>query len=306
MYVYADVLMALNWIMNIVILLGACKITGIAPRMVRLSISAGIGALIALGMLWPYGAFLRLAWVKILVSCLMAAVAFYPLPWRRWPVVLSVFYLMSFTLGGLVLAMLYFADTSTYLTDGVFTVHHASWAVFLSAAVILACLGHWTWGRLAARRWQPKFVMPINIFLSGKSVRILALMDSGNALKDPISHMPVVVVEYACLRPLLPPEVCALFDITAEEAWLDSLQDLPHEWVSRLHILPYSSLGRKGGLIIGFRPDCLTIEEKGNILQCPAAIIGIHAGKFAGNGEYGALLHPALVHGAVICNKEAS
>lgn len=306
MYVYADILLALNWIMNVAILLGTCKIAGATPRLVRVCVSAGLGALLALVMLLPDGAFMRWPGAKILISFMMVAIAFYPLPCRRWPVVLAVFYLTSFTLGGLVLAMLYFMDASTYLTNGVFTMRHASWVTILSAAVILCLLGHWTWGRLARRRWQPKFIMPIRIYLAGKDVRILALMDSGNCLKDPISHLPVVVAEYASIRPILPPDVSVLFDKTEEEAWLDLLHDLPHEWVSRLHIVPYSSLGNKGGLIIGFRPDYLTMEEKGGeLIHCTAVIIGICNRKLASQCEYSALLHPELVHNA-ITNKEAS
>lgn len=305
MYVYADILVALNWIMNVVILLGTSKITGVTPRFSRICVSAGLGSLLALMMLFPYGAFMRWPGVKIFISFMMVAIAFYPLPYRRWPVILATFYLTSFMSGGLVLAMLYFMDASTYLTNGVFTMQHASWVTVVSAAVILCFLGHWTWGRLAGRRWQPKFIMPIRIYLAEKNVQILALIDSGNCLKDPISHMPVVVVEYTSLKPILPPVVCTLLDKTAEEAWLELLQDFPHDWVSRLHIVPYSSLGHKGGLIIGFRPDYLTIEEKaGETAQCAAVIIGICKRKFA--GEYSALLHPELVHNAIICNKEAS
>lgn len=306
MYVYADVLVALNWMMNAAILLGTSKITGLTPRLVRVSVSAGLGALMPLVMLFPYGTFMRWPQVKILVSFIMVAIAFSPLPWRRWPVILSVFYLTSFMLGGLVLSMLYFMDASTYLTNGVFTMQHASWVTFLSAAAILFCLGHWTWGRLASRLWQPKFIMPIRIYLTGKNIQMMALMDSGNCLKDPISHMPVVIAEYTALKTILPPDVCALFDKTAEEDWLGLLPYLPHDWVARMHIVPYSSLGRKGGLIVGFRPDCMVIEDNGATVQCTAAIIGMCNRKLAGQGEYCALLHPELVHGVDNCNKEAS
>lgn len=307
MYVYVDTLVALNWIMNVVILLGTSKMTGVTPRLARISLSAGLGALASLVMFLPYGIFMRWPWVKVLVSLIMVAIAFQPLPWRRWPVILSIFYLISFMLGGLVLAMLYFMDTSTYITNGVFTMQHASWITLVSAAVILCCLGHWAWGKLASRRWQPKFIMPIRIYLHGKNVRILALMDSGNCLKDPISHMPVVIAEYTSLKPVLPADVCSFFDETAEDNWLELLHKLPYEWVSRLHIVPYSSLGRKGGLVIGFRPDYLTIEEQGGeAAQCTSVIIGIYNRKLASQGDYSALLHPELVHGTINCNKEAS
>lgn len=307
MYVYADILVVLNWVMNVVILLGTSKMIGVTPRLLRIAVSAGLGALVSLIMILPYGTFMRWPWVKILVSLMMVAIAFHPLPLRRWPVIMSIFYFTSFMLGGLVLAMLYFMDASSYLTNGVFTMQHASWITLVSAAIILGCLGHWTWGRLASRRWQPKFIMSIRIYLNGKNVQIMALMDSGNCLKDPISHMPVVIAEYASLKPILPPDVCSLLDERSEDDWLELLHKMPHEWVSRLHIVPYSSLGRKGALVIGFRPDCLTIEEQGGeATQFTAVIIGICNRKLTSQGDYSALLHPELVHGTINCNKEAS
>lgn len=306
MYVYADTLVAINWIMNTVILLGTGKIAGITLRLGKVLISAALGALMPLFMLFPDGAFMRWPWIKILVSFLMVAIVFYPVPWRRWPFIMAIFYLASFLLGGLVLAMLYFADAATYLTNGVFTMLPASWGTLVSAAAVFCWLGYWTWGRLANRRWQPKFIMPIRIYLAGKNVQIPALMDSGNCLKDPISQLPVVVAEYAALRPIIPPAVCDLLDKTKEEGWLELLQDLPYDWVSRLHIVPYSSLGIKGGLLIGFRPDCLVIEENQEIIKSTAVIIGICNGKLGSQGDYKALLHPELAHGAINCNKEAS
>ncbi|MEM5769069.1 MAG: sigma-E processing peptidase SpoIIGA [Bacillota bacterium] len=304
MYVYADILVALNWMMNTAILIGTSKIAGITPRPVRIAISAGAGALASLLMLLPQGVFLNSPWVKVMLSLVMLCIAFYPLPTHRWPVTLAVFYLTSFTLGGLVLALLYFFDASSYLTNGVFHMQHASWFTFLSAALILCGIGHWTWGRLSKRLWQPKLIIPVRIYLAGRNVQIAALIDSGNCLKEPISHAPVVIAEYAALKPLLSPEVCALLDKTAEESWLELLHTFPPDWLSRLHIIPYSSLGRKGGLIIGFRPDYLVLEQPNGPKQCTPVIIGLSKRKLA--DDYRALLHPELVHGESKRKKEAS
>lgn len=306
MYVYADMLVLLNFFMNTIILLGTAQIVGVSLRWRRVIGSALFGALVSLAMLLPQGAFLKLPLSKLMLSLLMVGMVFYPVSWRRWPLVFSVFYLVSFILGGTVLAAFYFMDTSSYLTNGVFTTQHASWVTLISAVVVLIVWGHWLWGRLSTRLWQQKYIVPIQIGMSGRLVRISALMDSGNCLRDPISRIPVAVAEYNHIKALLPMEVSALLDGVAEEEWINLLQRLPSEMAARLHIIPFSSIGRQRGLLIGFRPDFLEIEEDGCKRRISAVIVAMCHRHLSNRGEYHALLHPEIIHNALEQQKEAS
>lgn len=306
MYIYADILVLLNLFMNAVIFLATGKVAGIALNWKRIMCGSLCGALITIAMFLPVGTILRLPLVKIIVSIFLVGLVFYPIPWRRLPLVFSVFYLVSFMLGGLILAMLYFMDASSYVTNGVFTSQHASWVTLGSGAVVLLIWGHWLWGHLSTRLWQQKYVLTVKIHMSGKFIQLTALMDSGNSLRDPISRIPVAIAEYAYVKSLLPMELSTLFDKSAEEDWVDIMQHLPYEIVSRLHIIPFSSVGRNQGLLIGFKPDFLEFEENGNEKFISTVIVGMCKGRLSGQGEYHALLHPELVHGAINHKKEAS
>jgi stage II sporulation protein GA (sporulation sigma-E factor processing peptidase) len=297
-YVYADILIVLNLLMNTVIFWGTGLIVGIRPRWGRILGGAFVGALVSVIMLLPIGSFLRWSTIKVLVSILMVGIVFYPIAWRRLPFILAVFYLMSFMLGGTALALLYFMDASTYLTNGIFIMQHASWITVISAVVLMGCIGYWAWGRLSTRLWQKQYYIPVRIWFSGRSEQVLALMDSGNCLRDPISRTPVMVVEYARIKSLLPAEVCRVLNTTAEDNWLDVVSEMPDEWVARLHIIPFSSIGKKRGLLIGFRPDYVEVEENGATKQNAAVIVGICNRNLSRQGEYHALLHPELVHRA--------
>lgn len=306
MYVYADILVLLNLFMNAVIFLGTARIVGVSLRWGRIIGGSLLGAMITIVMLMPYGAFLRWPLCKVLVSLVMVSMVFYPMPRRRWLLIFSVFYLMSFVLGGTVLAMLYFMDASSYMTNGVFSLHHATWVTIVAGAVIILIWGQWVWGRLSIRLWQQKYIVSIQIFMSDKHIQVPALMDSGNCLRDPISRIPVMVIEYNCVKTLLPSELSALLDDTEEEDWLSILQYLPHEIVSRIHIIPFSSVGRKQGLLLGFRPDFLELEENGEKKRVSPVIVGMCQGCLSKQGEYRALLHPELGNNVENQKKEAS
>jgi stage II sporulation protein GA (sporulation sigma-E factor processing peptidase) len=291
--------------MNAVIFLGTARIVGVSLRWGRIIGGSLLGAMITIATLLPYGAFLRWPLVKVLISLLLVGMVFYPVPRRRWSLILLVFYLVSFVLGGIVLASLYFMDASSYLTNGVFLLQPL-WVTVIAGAVVLLIWGHWVWGRLATRLWQKKYVVSVRIFMSGKHIQVSSLMDSGNSLRDPISRIPVVVIEYTCVKPLLPVELSALLDDAEEEDWLSVLQHLPYEIVSRLHIIPFSSIGRKQGLLLGFRPDFLEIEENGEKKRVSTVIVGMCHGHLSKQGEYHALLHPELIQHDINHEKEAS
>jgi stage II sporulation protein GA (sporulation sigma-E factor processing peptidase) len=298
-YVYADILIAINLFMNAVILWGTCLVTGVQVRWLRVMAGALLGAIVSVFMLLPIGAFLRLPISKLLLSFMMLGVVFYPLAWRRWTLVCAVFYLASFVIGGTALALLYFFDASTILTNGVFSLLHASWLTVLSAGVVIAVVGRWVWGRLAVRLWQGSYFLPVSVVVNDRVEQITALLDSGNSLRDPISRMPVMIADYSSVKSLLPEEFRHRLDQTAEGEWINLLQFLPDDWVARFHLVPYSSVGRRNGLLLGFRPDYVEVESNGRKQQNKGVIIGLSRKNISSRGDYHALLHPELVREAV-------
>ena len=65
---------------------------------------------------------------------------------------------------------------------------------------------------------------------------------------------------------------------------------IKNEYISRLKIIPFSSLGKQNGMLLGIKPEKLEVindqfeEEKNN------AIIGIYNKSLTKRGEYKALI----------------
>ena len=117
-----------------------------------------------------------------------------------------------------------------------------------------------------------------------------ALLDTGNALCEPFSGAPVIVAEYEKLLPILPEalkEACQLGETAVEQISDERIR-------GRIRVIPFSSLGKEHGMLIGFRPDKAWLLENEKILDAGAVVIGIYTRNLARDRSYGALLPPQL------------
>ena len=53
-----------------------------------------------------------------------------------------------------------------------------------------------------------KLFVPVSIFIGGKKLDLKALVDTGNSLHDPLSNLPVVIVELDSIKEMLPQNFC--------------------------------------------------------------------------------------------------
>lgn len=125
----------------------------------------------------------------------------------------------------------------------------------------------------------------IKIIINSKSAYTEAIIDTGNFLKEPISKVPVIVVEKQVLSELIPNYILDNLDkiINGENVKLD-------EYISKIRLIPFSSLGRENGILLGIKVDKVLIEteEKTSILD--NIIVGIYNGVLSKTGKYRALI----------------
>lgn len=123
--------------------------------------------------------------------------------------------------------------------------------------------------------------------INGKKVNIHAIIDSGNLLKDPITGASVIVVERAKLEEIIEKEI------------LDNLQNIlagnykgldKEEYISKFRLIPFSSLGKQNGMLIGFKPDFAEVEIDGINRKLENIVIGIYEKSITKNHEYTGLV----------------
>lgn len=296
--VYLDQVFFGNLVMNYAILWAAARLSRTPAGKGRLAAGAALGASYALALFIPGNTFLLSIWFKTAVSVIIIAVTFAPLHPKKFLACLGCFYLSSFALGGLTFGMIF------YMHSGRITSYSGVGSVIAEhfwPGILLGLGAFWVAGKgldalLKKGFFENLFKMALLIKSGGEQVKVEALLDTGNQLKDPMTRQPVVVVEYAVLKPLLPAEVQAGFERDGEpDVWgiLGSLGE--NCLASRFSVIPFQSLGRVNGLMVGFRPDQVLIERQERQVRVGRVVIAIYHKRLDSDGSYHALLSPDLL-----------
>ncbi len=291
--IYGELLFVENLIINYFILELSSKICGAAATKRRLIIGAVVGAIYSFVFFIPTMHFLYSTMMKILFSCFIIVITFSPNHFRFFSKLLVSFYGSSFALGGLILAGLYFTDMNGLLKNNIFYIRDLSYL----KVIVLACCGYFMMIYLAKlfrkRILKNELYAKIQIEVDGKKTTVKGIIDTANFLTDPISKMPVIVIEYAVLKDFLP-EVFQ--DILTDGIVLNEIPENIYEigWGRRLRFIPYTSLGAKNGMLIGIKPDAVCIQKDQRSYSNNSIIIGIYDGSI-GNEDYSALLHPDIL-----------
>lgn len=274
--IYADDMFLLNLIINYFIILSTVKLCALPLTRKRFALGAAVGALYSVLLLLPGFYPLALPPVKLLLGALITWLSFACR--GRFLKLYIAFMAVSATFGGGVIAVSLLSGGSWQ--DGLY-INVSMKVLLLSFA---ACYFALTliFNRIAEKRSSEK--TSVHLSLLGTTVKFQALYDTGNRLFDPLSGLPVMVVEAGCLAALFSAENLAALNSGAAEfiAGLDSQPLLR----SRFRLVPYSSVGIKQSLLPVFRPDELVIN--GNTEK--NLLVGISPNTLSDFGDFSALI----------------
>lgn len=125
----------------------------------------------------------------------------------------------------------------------------------------------------------------IKVNINSKYVYINAIIDTGNFLREPITKTPVIVVEKSALLNIIPDYISNNLDkiINGEDIDLK-------KYTSKIRIIPFTSLGKENGILLGLKADNVLVEMEENNINISNVIIGIYNGNLSKNGKYKALI----------------
>jgi stage II sporulation protein GA (sporulation sigma-E factor processing peptidase) len=114
-------------------------------------------------------------------------------------------------------------------------------------------------------------------------------LDTGNGLRDPLSQRPVVVAEYELLKECFPDDCkLAMKNFRDDNDILQALSK--SSWANRIRVIPFSSIGKKNGLMVGLRCDEIIVDPgKTNILY-KNLVVGIYMDKLSAKDNYQLLI----------------
>ncbi|QQY80545.1 stage II sporulation protein GA (sporulation sigma-E factor processing peptidase) [Keratinibaculum paraultunense] len=297
MYVYAEYLLIENIIINYIILYVTKKITKSKTANIRLFISALIGSIYTLVAFFPSLQFMGKMIIKLSISILMIIIAFNPEKLNQFLKQISAFYMVSFVFAGAIIGIFYILNNS-FIFTGISFKNSDELIKFLIIGITIALVLI----RYILKFYQVKirkenFIANVSIGLNDKEVELIALIDTGNSLKEPISKKPVLIAEYRALKSILPDSIKNMYK-SNQKLDLIKISEVMEEVSDdiKLRLIPFKSLGNDNGILIGFKPDKIKVyleSETKNLSD--DIIVAIYNDRLASDEIYNGLLHPELL-----------
>lgn len=206
----------INFLVNALLLAGTARMAMQRLPVTRWLPAAVLGALYTAGCLVPGFGFLGGLHWRLVCLILMSAIAFGK-ELRQG----CIFLVLTLALEGTALA---------YGRGG-------WWQLPVFAALIFL-LGKYAFGKPARR------LLPAEIEGNGKTLKLTALLDTGNELRDPITMEPVLVIDSDRARELT--------GLTREQLG-HPLETMTQSNLSGLRLIPYRAVGKEKGLLLAVR-----------------------------------------------------
>lgn len=293
---YLDLDILINGGMDALILILTGRLVHLPIRPMRILAGVFLGEIPVI--LACYSVPQWLMFSKWIIPLLMVGAAFPTRKLITYSKALVGFWLLSAGLGGFVYALWGWVQFDRLEEDKLFSLAlYNFWILPLAALIWLLLQQLW-------QRWQDKksaleqMIYDLEIDFGGnedKVVRVKALLDTGNHLRDPLTGYPVILLEEEVAATSLPDNVRSFLTIP----WKDYADPWPLLWkvnpslVQRLVFIPFQTIDRQSWLL-GIRPERVTYLYKNEFQQINATIALIQQ-VLSTEAEYQALLHPEHV-----------
>lgn len=295
MTIYLDIVLIENLIMNSIIIYATAIIMKLKIKHLNILLSSLIGAIYSI---MTYISNLKIysnIFIKIILSIIMVYIAYKPQSLKILLKQILIFYLTSFLFGGVAFALIYVVKPQEILMrNGLFLGTYPLKTVFLSA-IIASVIGIFGFKLVKNKISKKDMYCQIIIKLNNKEIQTTAMVDTGNLLKDPITGNPVIVVESSLLEKILPLELLLNLDKIIGGEFENVTEEIRNTYMNKLKLIPYASLGKQNGMLIGIKADEVKIIKEDEIQLKNNVIIGIYNKPLTKRGEYRALIGIELI-----------
>lgn len=290
MTIYIDVVFLENLVMNSIILIASGIILKKKLKWIRILLASSLGAIYTIiGYMSVLEIYSNLV-LKVILSILIIYIAFNPQTVKQlWKDVL-IFYLTSFVFGGVAFALIYVVKPQDILMkNGLFLGTYPLKTVLLAAIVafiiIIAAFA------IVKTKFSKKDMFcDVEVELNNKKIKTRAMIDTGNLLKEPITNTPVIVLEHTLLYECVPKEILDNLESILGGELVKIPEEIRNEYISRLKLIPFASLGKQNGMLVGIKADSLKIVQDEQEKESKNVIVGIYNKSLTKRGEYRALI----------------
>lgn len=295
MTIYLDIVLIENLCMNYIILFATGFIMKIKLHHIRIILSALVGGIYAILSYMEIFPFYSTMVVKIILSVCMVYIAFFPKGIKSLLKHLVMFYLVSFAFGGCAFALLYFIKPEDiFMINGVYVGTYPI-KIALLGGVVGFVITYIAFKVVKSRMTKKSLIHDVEIKIEEKTIKIKALLDTGNGLKEPITGEPVIVVERDRLYGILPGNILNNIDKIIGGDWGNLEEDI--EYRTRFRVIPFKSIGKQNGMLLGFRVDEVNVITDIDKIVNQKVIMCIYNGTLTRTNTYSALIGLDMLEG---------
>lgn len=268
----------------------------------RLGLSALVGALYVVMMFVPELSFLYTFLIKFALSLVMLWISFGFRSLQSYLRALGAFYIINFAAAGGILGFHYLLQSSGDIWNGImFTstggqAHRLKIGFWFVLAVFPLVLFIFKLSQSSkVRREQlESYIGEVSVEIEGVSVVCPGLLDTGNRLSDPLTRIPVMVMEASLWEGHLPASWKGRLTQTGADTLLLETDGQSFAWQDRMRLVPYRGINRGSSFMLALKPDLVKIKLGGQTYTSKRVLIGLDGGTLSGDGAYRAVIHPDL------------
>lgn len=292
--IYIDTLVFENYCMNYLLLYILNRICKCKAKWWRISAAALIGALYVLIIFFPDLSFLYTFITKFFVSVILIIVAFFPHSFKKLIKLVLLFYIETFILGGSIIGIFYIYNYDFKYINGTISSSHFSPEYIILGCICAILFVKIGFDYLEDYYYKKNNIVEMKLYSDNKICNLLAFIDTGNSLKDPISNSPVIVVYIKSILEMLPDNLKKLVN---EGASYDGLMAgiCCSNLKSRLRIIPYATVGVENGMLIGIKIDKVVLKLSSNHITVNDCIIALYSNPISRDNNFQALANPEIL-----------
>ncbi|MGQ8873920.1 sigma-E processing peptidase SpoIIGA [Paenibacillus sp. TSA_86.1] len=269
----------------------------------RWLLSAIVGALYVVMMFVPEFDFLFTFLIKFGFSLVMLSIAFGYKGLQSFVRTLGTFYIINFVAAGGILGVHYMLQSSGDLFNGIwftasggmsFDLKIAFWFTFIVFFAVLLLFKIVQGAKRKADRMNT-YLGQVEVCIDEVVVSCTGLLDTGNQLTDPLSRMPVMVMEVSLWQDMLPDSWKSRLEHEAPDQLIMELDQEYFQWQHRLRLVPYRGINKGTAFMLAIKPDRVKVTLEGTDYVTTKVLIGLDGGVLSSDGKYQAVIHPELV-----------
>lgn len=299
MTIYLDVVLVENLCMNYIIFFASAYVLKKKVKHIRLIISALIGGIYSIlayvQILQIYSNII----CKFILSIVMVYIAYKPKNIKELTKDIIFFYLVSFVFGGTAFALLYFIKPQEILMKngvyvGTYPLKIAILGGIVGFTILVVALKF-----IKIKLTKKDIFCNICIYIEDKCLEMIAILDTGNMLKDPITNSPVIIVEKDKLKDIFPNIILDnLSNIVGGDMPKELYENENMKYITKFRVIPFKTIGKENGLLLGFKVNKVKIEidETSKIIN--NVIVGIYDSKLSKKETYSALIGIDILEGS--------